>query len=209
MFDCIYEPIAIFSGNKVVEAKNTVAVSSAGTKHQTFLLEKQSFGSTRRGCSAAAEERKSSLGCSSHVHMCPCFQTAWLKCSYPFVSVCVCVHALPMPQVRLWNTTSHKAVFHLVATGHPSYNDLFVCLLVFLSVFCWYFFHHRIIEWPGLKRTTMIMEFQPPCYVQGRQPPDQAAQSHIQPGLDCLQGWGIHNPFSLLSLCPSAQVGTV
>ena len=24
-----------------------------------------------------------------------------------------------------------------------------------------------------------------PCYVQGRQPPDQAAQSHIQPGLEC------------------------
>jgi len=39
-----------------------------------------------------------------------------------------------------------------------------------------------IIEWPGLKRTTMIIEFQPPCFVQGRQPPDQAAQSHIQPG---------------------------
>jgi len=31
------------------------------------------------------------------------------------------------------------------------------------------------------------------CYVQGRQPPDQAAQSHIQPGLECLQGWGIHS----------------
>jgi len=30
-----------------------------------------------------------------------------------------------------------------------------------------------------------------PCYVQGRQPADQAAQSHIQPGLECLQGWGI------------------
>ena len=28
-----------------------------------------------------------------------------------------------------------------------------------------------------------------PCYVQGRQPPDQAAQSHIQPGFECLQGW--------------------
>ena len=41
---------------------------------------------------------------------------------------------------------------------------------------------HRIIEWPGLKRTTMIIEFQSPCYVQGHQPPDQAAQSHIQPG---------------------------
>ena len=31
------------------------------------------------------------------------------------------------------------------------------------------------------------------CYVQGRQPADQAAQSHIQPGLECLQGWGIHS----------------
>ena len=39
----------------------------------------------------------------------------------------------------------------------------------------------------------MIIEFQPPCYVQGRQPLDQAAQSHIQPGLECLQGWDIHN----------------
>jgi len=27
-----------------------------------------------------------------------------------------------------------------------------------------------------------------PCYVQGHQSPDQAAQSHIQPGLECLQG---------------------
>ena len=32
-----------------------------------------------------------------------------------------------------------------------------------------------------------------PCYVQGHQPPDQTAQSHIQPGLECLQGWGIHS----------------
>ena len=39
----------------------------------------------------------------------------------------------------------------------------------------------------------MIICFQPPCYVQGRQPPAQAAQSHIQPGLECLQGWGIHS----------------
>jgi len=50
-----------------------------------------------------------------------------------------------------------------------------------------------IIEWPELKRTKTTIEFQPPCYVQGRQPPDQAAQSHIQPGPECLQGWGIHN----------------
>ena len=39
----------------------------------------------------------------------------------------------------------------------------------------------------------MIIEFQPPYYVQGRQPLDQAAQSHIQPGLECFQEWGIHN----------------
>ena len=31
-----------------------------------------------------------------------------------------------------------------------------------------------------------------PCYVQGHQSAAQAAQSHIQPGLECLQGWGIH-----------------
>jgi len=30
----------------------------------------------------------------------------------------------------------------------------------------------------------VIIEFQPPCYVQGHQPADQAAQSHIQPGLE-------------------------
>ena len=33
----------------------------------------------------------------------------------------------------------------------------------------------------------------PPRYMQGCQPPDQAAQSHIQPGPECLQGWGIHS----------------
>ena len=39
----------------------------------------------------------------------------------------------------------------------------------------------------------MIIQFQPPSHVQGRQPAEQAAQSHIQPGLGCLQGWGIHS----------------
>ena len=45
---------------------------------------------------------------------------------------------------------------------------------------------HSITEWPGLKRTTMIIWFQLPCYVQGCQPADQAAQSHIQPGMPLL-----------------------
>jgi len=31
----------------------------------------------------------------------------------------------------------------------------------------------------------MIIEFQPPCRVQGCQPPDWASQSHIQPGFYC------------------------
>jgi len=35
-----------------------------------------------------------------------------------------------------------------------------------------------------------------PCCVQGCQLPDQVAQSHIQPGLECLQGWGIHTLFT-------------
>ena len=47
----------------------------------------------------------------------------------------------------------------------------------------------------------MIFEFQPPCYVQSRQPPDQAAQSHIQSGLECLQGWGIHSLCGNLFQC--------
>ena len=42
--------------------------------------------------------------------------------------------------------------------------------------------NHRIIECPGLKRTSKIIQFQPSCYVvQGHQPLGQAAQSHIQP----------------------------
>ena len=40
-----------------------------------------------------------------------------------------------------------------------------------------------------------------PCYVQGRQPPDQAARSHIQPGLECLQGWGIRSIFQNVFVC--------
>jgi len=51
----------------------------------------------------------------------------------------------------------------------------------------------RIKEWLGLKETPRIIKFQPPCH----QPPYlilvQAAQGSIQPGLEYLQGWGIHN----------------
>jgi len=32
---------------------------------------------------------------------------------------------------------------------------------------------------------------QPPCHKQGQLHPEQVAQSPVQPGLECLQGWGI------------------
>jgi len=56
------------------------------------------------------------------------------------------------------------------------------------------FVSDRITEWLGLEEISTI-KFQPPCHMQGCQPPhlilDQAAQGHIQPGLEHLQGWGI------------------
>lgn len=42
------------------------------------------------------------------------------------------------------------------------------------------FKYHRIIEWPGFKKDHND-HLQPPWYVQGCQPPDQAALRHIQP----------------------------
>jgi len=63
--------------------------------------------------------------------------------------------------------------------------------------------HHRIIEWPGLKRTTMLIEFQPRCSVQGRQPPEQAAQSHIQPCIGMPPRMG--HPQPLWATCSSAS----
>jgi len=42
-----------------------------------------------------------------------------------------------------------------------------------------------------------------PCYVQGRQPAAQAAQSHIQPGLKCLRDGAstasLSNPFQCVT----------
>jgi len=43
-----------------------------------------------------------------------------------------------------------------------------------------------------------------PCCVQGRQPPAQAAQSHIQSGLECLQGW--EHPQALWGTCSSVSL---
>uniref|UniRef100_A0A8C3L1I6 Kinesin family member 13B n=1 Tax=Chrysolophus pictus TaxID=9089 RepID=A0A8C3L1I6_CHRPC len=60
----------------------------------------------------------------------------------------------------------------------------------------WVDLYHRITEWPGLEGTSRIMNLQPPCHMQGHQPPHlippQAAQGPIQPGLGHLQGWTGH-----------------
>ena len=57
--------------------------------------------------------------------------------------------------------------------------------------------NHIITEWPGLEGTSRIVNLQPLHHRQGHQPPhlilDQAAQGPIQPGLECLQGRGIHS----------------
>ena len=90
--------------------------------------------------------------------------------------------------LSLWNFVCQKQL----ATPFPEIKSADGIIKILMCVWSDQF-NHRIIEWPGLKRTTMVIEFQPPCYVQCHQPPDQAAQSHIQPGLECLQGWGIHS----------------
>jgi len=41
-----------------------------------------------------------------------------------------------------------------------------------------------------LEGTLKIIWFQPPCHEQGHLPPDQVAQSSIQPGLEHCQGEG-------------------
>ena len=49
------------------------------------------------------------------------------------------------------------------------------------------------MEWFGLEGTFKTIEFQPPFWRQGHLPLDQVAQSSIQPGLEHLQGGGIHS----------------
>jgi len=53
--------------------------------------------------------------------------------------------------------------------------------------------NHRIIERLVLEGTLKIIWFQPPCHEQGHLPPDQVAQSSIQPGLEHCQAGGSHS----------------
>ncbi|RMC06170.1 hypothetical protein DUI87_15600 [Hirundo rustica rustica] len=49
-----------------------------------------------------------------------------------------------------------------------------------------------IIKWFGLEGTFKHHPVPNACHMQGHLPLDQAAQSHIQPGLGDLQGLGVH-----------------
>ena len=69
--------------------------------------------------------------------------------------------------------------------------------------------NHRIIGWSGLEGTLKIVSFQPTCYGQGHLPPDQVAQSPIQPGLEHRQGGGSHSfsgqPAAPVPHCPHSE----
>jgi len=58
------------------------------------------------------------------------------------------------------------------------------------------------MEWFRLEGTLKITEFQSLGHKQGFQPLGQAAQGHIPPGLEDLQGWGNHNFFQHLVPVP-------
>jgi len=62
---------------------------------------------------------------------------------------------------------------------------------------------HGFIEWLRFEGISRIINFQPLCLRQDCQLPclilDQAAQGLIQPGLEYLQGWGIHNLCNIIS----------
>ena len=53
--------------------------------------------------------------------------------------------------------------------------------------------YHRTIEWFGLEGTFKDHLVQSPCNEQGHLQLDQVAQSPVQPGLECSQGWGIYH----------------
>lgn len=68
--------------------------------------------------------------------------------------------------------------------------------------------YQRITEWFGLEETLKIIQFQTSAIGKGYLPLDQVAQGPIQPGLDHIQGWGIHNftgQHILVPYCPLSE----
>jgi len=52
--------------------------------------------------------------------------------------------------------------------------------------------NHGVTECFGVEGTFRGHLAQPPCSKQGYFQPDHDAQSPVQPGLECFQGWGLH-----------------
>jgi len=75
---------------------------------------------------------------------------------------------------------------------HPQSEEILV--QVFL---CFYptpvSWNHRIIEQLRFKGTFKGHLIETPCNEQGHLQLDHVAQSPIQPGLECFQGWGIYH----------------
>jgi len=82
----------------------------------------------------------------------------------------------------------------------------FYCLETLLCGFC---VSCRIIEWLGLEGTSMIIKLQPPSHTRGHHLLhlilDQTAEGPIQPVLEHLQVWCIHN----LSRQPAQHLTTL
>ena len=102
----------------------------------------------------------------------------------------------------------------------PYYRlQVFFVVVVVVLFFSWQIVNfHTIIEPLELEGTPGITRFQSHCHRQGHQPPDlvdleQVVQGPIQPGLEHLQGWGIHSlagrpfPAPQHSLCKELSPG--
>ena len=82
---------------------------------------------------------------------------------FPIVAIFMTsVATMPQKENEFLSKTS---LYYWIATLLPSNTSSHRITIVFTSV-------HRITEWPGLKRTIMIILFQPTCHGQGLQPLD-------------------------------------
>jgi len=79
-----------------------------------------------------------------------------------------------------------------------AFQSQVLCVTVFCCV--------GIIECFELEGTCRGHLAQPLCNKQGHLQLDQVAQSLVQPGLECFQGWGLHYLSGQESLGPSCNV---
>jgi len=110
------------------------------------------------------------------------------SCQYPAVLLLVEEESpTSFPDLMcLADTSCAPPHMHQTHSSHTAVSFHF-----YLDLRAWGGIHTHRTAW--VEKDHNNHQFQPPCCVQGRQPPDQTAQSHIQPGLEHLEGWGIWN----------------